>query len=367
MILTGDAEYRQQQASYTGPVRHSGVGSETLGLNPATGRWEPLYHEFYSGGGISGQTFSPDSGVKFVQGNPEETAVMKIIKGAAVALGLGGLVVGAAGAAGIGPAAASGAAAPAPVSGASIAASASAPLMPPAIVDTAAIGAMSSGGGIAAALTDWAVGGASKIAQNVAASYVMRTLMPTPARPSPTTIAPQAHTGGRTMLNDETIDWSRLGDLGVQLLVNSLSPNPPQPQPVQVAAAMPVTLPGLGALGALGNLGGLAAGMVGGAARAAVGVMRSVGGRIVGWMLPSGQKVTRAQAVALAKNVGLSAAAGALGASVTDLAEAVMQEEGRKRRRRGISASDLARTTRTMGRVERMHRRIAKAARAHAR
>lgn len=158
--------------------------------------------------------------------------------------------------------------------------------------------------------------------------------------------------------SDGMIDFSQVGDLALQIANQYLSQ---QAAPVQTAA--PVAAAAGLALPALGGI----ARALSGAAGAAVGILRSAGGRILGWILPSGQKVTRKAAVALAKSMGLQAAATAMGIGAIELAEAVMQEEGRSRRRRGISARDLTVTTRTMGRVERMHRRIAKAARSHAR
>lgn len=130
------------------------------------------------------------------------------------------------------------------------------------------------------------------------------------------------------------------------------------------ASLTPAALPALGPLlqgarSALGGLGGLAAG--------AVGVLRSAGGRILGWILPSGRRVGRKAAVAMAKQFGLVAAASALGASVEDLAQAVLDEEAKPRRGRGITASQLRTTTRTIGKIERAHKQIARAARAHSR
>lgn len=214
-------------------------------------------------------------------------------------------------------------------------------------------------------VTQWAIQAAQKVATSALTQYVGKLLRgdapPPAAGPGISiNIAPQAQ-GGRVFDQEGNLDWTRLGDLGLQLLVNNLSPQPSQPAAPQVTQVAFPSLPALGGMAAR-LIPGMAA-----AGAAAVGVIRSVGGRIIGWMLPSGQKVTRAAAVALAKNVGLSAAAGALGASVVDLAEAVMQEEGRKRRRTGISAAALTTTTRTMGRIERMHKRIAKAARSHSR
>lgn len=94
-----------------------------------------------------------------------------------------------------------------------------------------------------------------------------------------------------------------------------------------------------------------------------VGLVRSVGGRILGWILPSGAKVSSEAAVKLAKEIGLTAAATALGASVVDLAEAVMHHDKKKKHhRRGITAAQLRTTGRTIRRVERMHHTIARLA-----
>lgn len=167
--------------------------------------------------------------------------------------------------------------------------------------------------------------------------------------------------------------WSKLGDLGIQLLANrSVNANTTQPLMVmpQVSngGVVPVGFPALGALGSgAARMLGLGAGAgVMAAGAAAVGIIRSAAGRILGWILPSGAKVSRSAAVKLAKEMGLSVAAGAIGATAVDLAEAVMQEEGkRSHRRRGITAAALSTTRRTMGKIERMHRMIVKEARKH--
>lgn len=94
-----------------------------------------------------------------------------------------------------------------------------------------------------------------------------------------------------------------------------------------------------------------------------VGLVRSVGGKILGWILPSGAKVSSEAAVKLAKEIGLTAAATALGASVVDLAEAVMHHDKKKKHhRRGITAAQLRTTGRTIRRVERMHHTISRLA-----
>lgn len=124
---------------------------------------------------------------------------------------------------------------------------------------------------------------------------------------------------------------------------------------VSVASA-PITQAGFPLLGALG---------LGAAASVALGAVRSIGGKILRFILPSGAAVSRASAVKLAKEVGLTAAATALGVSAVELAEAIMQEEGKPRRGRGITASQLRVTKRTIGKLERAHRDIARAARQH--
>lgn len=246
-------------------------------------------------------------------------------------------------------------------------------LMPAAIPDAAALGPS-----FVDQVGAWLTKNTAGILGNVAKSVVTSTLVGA-VRRTPKPAAAAARPGGR--MGEEELfgissnggfptmaDWLRVGETALQVYANrnNISPSATGAAPVQ--AAFPALGPLLGgAARAAAPVAGMAASLIGGAARAAVGILRSAGGRILGWVLPSGQRVSRKAAVALAKNVGLSAAAGAVGASLEEMAEAVMQEEGRKHRRRGISGRDLAVTTRTMGRVERMHRKIAKAARAHAR
>lgn len=121
---------------------------------------------------------------------------------------------------------------------------------------------------------------------------------------------------------------------------------------VQQAAfpAMPAGFPAIfgSALGTVARVGG-----------AAVGVIRSVSGRIVSIMLPSGQKVTRKAAINLAKQMGVTGAATALGIGAVELAEMIVQDQGKSRRGKGISAAQLRTTRRTMTTVEKMHRQIA--------
>jgi hypothetical protein len=70
----------------------------------------------------------------------------------------------------------------------------------------------------------------------------------------------------------------------------------------------------------------------------------------------------------MAKQFGLIAAASALGATVEDLAQAVLEEEASKTRRsRGITGAQLRITRRTIGKVERAHKQLAQLARKHVR
>lgn len=136
-----------------------------------------------------------------------------------------------------------------------------------------------------------------------------------------------------------------------QLMEGAMAANQASAMP----AAFPVALPSLGQVGAA------ALGLVGGAVRAGVGIIRSVGGRILGIMLPSGQRVTRKAAVNLAKQMGVTAAATALGVTAVELAELIVQESQTKRRGRGISQAQLRTTRSTMRRVMGMHRQIVQA------
>lgn len=126
--------------------------------------------------------------------------------------------------------------------------------------------------------------------------------------------------------------------------------------------------PAMGGAGAVPSLSQLMARLGGGAitrAGAAVwGAVRSASGRIAGFVLASGKRISTKDAVLLAGQVGLTAAAATLGVSEAELAEAVMQELRRRRGRRGrgISAAALRTTTRTMRRVERVHKQIHRAA-----
>lgn len=127
--------------------------------------------------------------------------------------------------------------------------------------------------------------------------------------------------------------------------------------------AAPIAMPALGGLSGL--MARLGAGGIGAAAGAAMGAIRSASGRLLGFITASGRRVSRRQAVRLAREMGITAAATALGVGAAELAEAVLDETKRGRRGRGITAAQIRTTTRTIRKLERAHAQIARVARAH--
>lgn len=126
--------------------------------------------------------------------------------------------------------------------------------------------------------------------------------------------------------------------------VQAAAPPPSFAQtPLQMAMAGPTQTASLGGIATRG------ASMVTGAIRGAIGLIRSSTGRISGVRLGSGQFVSRKKAVALAKRVGIEAAALGLGITVLEMAEMVATAP--TRRARGISASDIRRTKSTLRKV----------------
>ena len=78
-------------------------------------------------------------------------------------------------------------------------------------------------------------------------------------------------------------------------------------------------------------------------------------GRILAVITASGARIGRKRAVAIAKFLGLNAGAAALGIGIVELAQMTVDETGRPRRRRGITARDFATTRRTMTKIKSMH------------
>lgn len=96
----------------------------------------------------------------------------------------------------------------------------------------------------------------------------------------------------------------------------------------------------------------------------AVGIVRTAAGAIRGVMTAGGRFISSRKAVELAKRVGIDAAAVALGISAVEMAQMVLDEGVKPRRRgKGITAASMRTTRRTMRQIERMHTQIHRAAR----
>jgi len=122
-----------------------------------------------------------------------------------------------------------------------------------------------------------------------------------------------------------------------------------RPQAVpQPASFMP-------AIGGQALTGNLALATLGRAAGAMLGVARTVGGKIRGVFMSSGKFVSRKKAAALAKRVGIEAAALALAISTVEMAEIILDESAAPRRGKGITARNIRTTKRVIGAVQRIH------------
>lgn len=100
-------------------------------------------------------------------------------------------------------------------------------------------------------------------------------------------------------------------------------------------------LPALGAIG--GTIGRTVAGTI---------------GRAGGLIATTLGNITRKKAVALAKTMGVQAAAAALGIGAVQLADMVIADQQKRRRGAGISASNMRTTTKTLRKFHTMQRRI---------
>lgn len=128
---------------------------------------------------------------------------------------------------------------------------------------------------------------------------------------------------------------------GAPLMVSQI----PMPAPFQVALG---TLPMIGrAVGAVGSV--------------AAGILRTAAGKIRGVMMAGGRFVSSKKAVALAKRVGIDAAAVALGVSTVEMAQMVIDDTGRRGRGRGITSGSMKTTRRTIRQVVGLHRQIVSA------
>ncbi|HEX6158424.1 MAG TPA: hypothetical protein VFZ54_20535 [Burkholderiales bacterium] len=227
---------------------------------------------------------------------------------------------------------------------------------------------------IGMAVTGAVIGGAGLLASggSLVSAAMLKNFLPAALAVSgktTTTNAPKAAQPRSAKMFDENGNLD-LGGLTNELTSTLLQVALNRGNVASMASALPAlpSLPGVQNVG-LGSAivsGARALGLTG-AVAGAVGVMRAVGGRLIGFILPSGVKVTRANAVKLAREVGIVAAASALGATTAEVAEAIMEEDKKPRRGRAITSAAVRTTTRTISRIERLHKKIAKVARAHAR
>lgn len=161
-----------------------------------------------------------------------------------------------------------------------------------------------------------------------------------------------------TMFEDVGTGWTDLLQRGVNTFLQY------QQQRQSVA---PVAMPGgaavgmglgLGVLPAVGGMVGRAIpSMFGGAVVGAIGGAVVRGGRMV--MTAIGN-ITKERVVAIAKTLGIQAAATALGIGAIEIAQYVLDEEVKKRRRRGggVTGAQLRTTRKTMRKVMGMARSI---------
>lgn len=91
-------------------------------------------------------------------------------------------------------------------------------------------------------------------------------------------------------------------------------------------------------------------------------LIRNNAGKVIGFVLPDGMKLTMKNALRLAETVGFVDAAKMIGVDTIHLVEGWFHHKHRRHHRRGITARQVAVTTRTIGKIERMHAKIARVA-----
>jgi len=168
-----------------------------------------------------------------------------------------------------------------------------------------------------------------------------------------------------------TFGENRQIDASIQLARAALGRGPiagpspavlPIPRPGQTS---PIFAGGIGVAGLGTLIGTIGRGIFGGGARAGGGALITGGaagnlvlsstGRIISVITAGGARIGRKRVVAIAKFLGINGAAAALGIGAVELAQMVVEETGRPRRRRGITARDFATTRRTMTKIKSMH------------
>lgn len=135
-----------------------------------------------------------------------------------------------------------------------------------------------------------------------------------------------------------------LGNIGSAIPTRAPTPAPFLPQRFSASPGTGVSLASqLGAGPLVSSVVRTAAATGGGLVKLAGAAGRSI------WkvVLPSGKIVTRKNAVALARRIGLESAAVALGISAVEMAGAIAEESTRRRRGRGITGRDIAVVRRT--------------------
>lgn len=144
----------------------------------------------------------------------------------------------------------------------------------------------------------------------------------------------------------EDLVWSFGRDVAARVITDELGGGAALPGGAQVTRTAFPALPAIaGAARAAGSMVGRAASALGGGA-----IVASVGGVI--------RRISAKNVAALAKRVGIDAAAAALGITAVQVAQAVMADEKRKRRGSGITASQYRTTTKTLRKFHTMQRRI---------
>lgn len=184
-----------------------------------------------------------------------------------------------------------------------------------------------------------------------------------PARPGTPGISPA---GGISVTENRAIDAAILLGQAAVSRGPIAGPSPvvlPQirvPTPGSPIFAGGINVAGIGTLirGVSGLFGGGAARVGAGALAtggAAGNLILSQTGKILAVVTATGARIGRKRAVAIAKSIGLNAAAAALGIGLVELATMVTEEVGRPRRRRGITARDFSTTRRTLTKIKTMH------------
>ena len=128
-------------------------------------------------------------------------------------------------------------------------------------------------------------------------------------------------------------------------------PAPGYPGAVRTATPMKPPLRSIAPAGAR-------AGLAAGRSIDAMGVVRSVTGKLLGVMKGVGTMVSRKKIVRLAKTVGIEVAAATLGVTALIVAQMVMDDQASPKRQRGISASDVKCTRRTVGKIRTITRSL---------